>query len=91
MFDKIPFPFFMKRTVHGLFKLPISLRHGDTIAAGGITPRSRRKCADLTNVLVIHLRTLLLLRNFDYTPQSQAILLLYLQLHKTPLIFESTI
>lgn len=60
MFDKIPFPFFMKRTVHGLFKLPISLRHGgDSIAAAGITPRSRRKCADLTNVLVIHLRTLL--------------------------------
>lgn len=66
MLDKIPFPFFMKRTVHGLFKLPISLRHGDSIAAGGITPRSHRKCADLTNVLVIHLRTLLLPRNFDY-------------------------
>lgn len=87
MLDKIPLPFFMKRTVHGLFKLQISLRHGDTIAAGGITPRSRRKCADLTNVLVIHLRTLLLPRNFDYTPQSQPILLLYLRLCKTPLIF----
>lgn len=70
MFDKTAFPFFMKRTVHGRFKLPISLRHGDTIAPAGITPRSRRKCADLTNVLVIHLPTLLLPRNFDYTPQS---------------------